>query len=158
MRPIVRTSLILVFGAIPVLPGAALAGLGVAVGTALLPEGMGFAFLLWGAAGLYGAASLWFAAFDRVNTIVFNGLILGCIAILPLLAGILLPSAYSSPNWIEASFALGPLLTAIVVVAEKAPRIDPAPSFDWGNAWLGFSLCVGVALVLAATMAWKVIS
>ena len=85
---------------------------------------LGLVFVCWAAAGLYGAASLWFAAFDRVSTTVVFGLMAGCIAIIPLVFRISSRTEdWSLEDIASVSLMLSPLVCALVLLANHASNL-----------------------------------
>ena len=86
-KAVIRSALILFFGALPASILSLYAGLGVVFAVGGVASGeLGALFLgLWGAAGIYGAIALWVAAFGSMTRFVYVGLLLGTIAIVPII-------------------------------------------------------------------------
>ncbi len=122
-----RTISIILFGAAPATLLSFFAVLGFGVGVNLIATVdafLGLVFVCWAAAGLYGAASLWFAAFDRISTTIAIGLMAGCVAIIPLILRI----SSRTENWplediASASLMLSPLVCALILLANYASNL-----------------------------------
>lgn len=122
-----RTISIILFGAIPATFLSLFALLGVGVGADLVARVdayLGFVFVCWGAAGLYGAASLWFAAFDKISTRVMIGLVAGCVALIPLVVRMASRTKiWSLDDIASASLMLSPLLCALFLLVSYALKL-----------------------------------
>lgn len=123
LRCAARAVLILLVGAIPVVPLAVLALLGAVLGIAAFVTGEpgGLAMALWGTAGVYGAACLWSAAFGRSSSFVVGGLITGCLAISPIVV-MTLSSGGPREFSMEWLTILGPPVTAVAILIESCLR------------------------------------
>lgn len=146
---IIRTILIIVCGALPVLPLAAFAGFVILGGAELIPKkpAEGLFLLTWGVAGVYGAVSLWLSAFRWINLAVVIGLIVGCIAIIPVTYAALLAGSPDEWLWI---CAVGPPTTAIAILIEVSRRgLSSFSSAMPTAAWMVFALCVAAIVVSA---------
>ena len=117
-----RTILIIVCGAVPALPLTVLAALVVWGGTSLLFDrpAQGLLLLTWGLAGICGSASLWLAAFRRMNAVVVSGLVIGCFAIAPVTYIAL--RAGTPDEWIWVASAISPPATAVALLIDVARR------------------------------------
>lgn len=146
-----RTALILLFGALPVLPLALFAGYAAVIGVQMLIDSHsgGLLLILWGVAGLYGAAALWLAAFDVRHLLVLIGLLVGCVAVSPIAYWI--PQSSDWQTISTHSYVLfGPVTTACALIGESGYRIYAgSPDQRLARARLLFALCM-LAIVLSA--------
>lgn len=147
----IRTGLILLLGALPVLPLALFAGYAVVIGVQMLMDSHsgGFLLIFWGVAGLYGAVALWFAAFDVRRLSVLIGLLVGCVAVSPIAYWIPQSSDWQTIS-IHSYVLFGPIVTACVLIGESGYRIYAgSPDRRIARARFLFALCM-LAIVLSA--------
>ena len=109
----------------------------------------GLLLVLWGSAGLFGAVSLWLAAFDVKHAVVVIGLLIGCVAVSPI--------AYwipQSSDWrlvsIPSVILFAPLATACVLLFATGYRIyTESPDKRQISARFFFAICM---LAIAASV------
>lgn len=110
-----RKTLTIVFGAIPATMFCWWALIAIVAGVSQILSVGGALLVLFGSAGLYGTFSLWLVAFGRETKCVIVGLLVGSVAMVPLL---LVPSSIipSSDLW-NGRFLTTVLEASPVIVA-----------------------------------------